>query len=416
MRATTLTMALLLAVGLLAGAVPTARAAASGAVTPPSGAPGSTFTVNVSGLNPGEEAGSWLTRPDGRAIDATPYLKADGEGRVSWSWTSPAGAQAGVWQAVTRGEDSRAEVVASFIVTGDNPAPVAPPSPARGSVSPASGGPGTLFTFSLEGFRRTEKVAYWPTQPDGTVETTRREPISTDGDGRATLVWQAPDQAQNGSWVMTFEGLTSGRVLQVGFAIAANPAAQATVSPASGGPGTTFSFQAGGFNVIERIDTWLERPDGTAQIGPVEVRADGNGLAAWTWTAPADAPGGAWTMVARGQDSDRLYRIGFSIVREDAPPAAASVTPEQGPPGATFSFSAGGYEYGERVGYWLNLPDGSILAFNHELRADKDGRVAWSWTAPADAPAGVYVMAARSSQSDSVDNDVSYALRFTIAR
>jgi hypothetical protein len=415
MRATTVTLALLLAAGwLLAAAPSTALGAASGAVTPPSGAPGATFTVNVSGLTPGEEAGSWLTRPDGRAIDATPYLKADGQGSVSWTWTSPADAQAGVWQAVTRGEKSRAEVVASFIITGDNPAPVAPPSPARGSVSPASGGPGTTFSFSLEGFRRTEKVAYWPTQPDGTVEATRREPISTDGDGRATLAWQAPAQAQSGSWVMTFEGLTSGRVLQIGFAIAASPAAQASVSPASGAPGTTFSFQAGGFNVIERIDTWLERPDGTAQLGPAEVRADGNGLAAWAWTAPADAPGGAWTMVARGQDSDRTYRIGFSIVRGDAPPAAASVTPAEGPPGTAFTFSASGYEYGERVGYWLNLPDGTIQPFNHELRADKEGRVTWSYTAPADAPRGLYVMAARSSQSDDVDNDVSHALRFTV--
>jgi hypothetical protein len=120
-------------------------------------------------------------------------------------------------------------------------------------------------------------------------------------------------------------------------------------------------------------------------------------------------------MVAQGQDSDRLYRIGFSIAREDAPPAAASVTPEQGPPGTSFSFSAAGYEYGERVGYWLNLPDGSIQRFDRELRADKDGRVSWSYTAPAGAPSGTYVMAARSSQSDDVDNDVSHAIRFTVA-
>lgn len=415
MRTTTLPLALLLAaVWLLAGAPSTAQGAASASVTPPRGAPGTTFTVSVSGLTPGEEAGSWLTMPDGRAIDATPYLKADGDGSLSWTWTSPANTPSGVWQAVTRGKKSRAEVVASFIVTGNNPVPTPPPSPARGSVTPASGAPGTTFTFSLEGFRRTEEVAYWPTQPDGTVETSRREPISTDGDGKATLVWQAPAQAQGGAWVMTFEGQTSGYVLQVGFTIAANPAAQASVSPASGPPGTTFTFQAGGFNVIEWIDTWLERPDGSPTHGPMEVRADGDGLASWTWTAPADAPGGAWTMVAQGRDSERIYRIAFSIERDDTPPPPANVTPAQGAPGTTFTFSASGFLYGERVGYWLNLPDGSIQSFGRELRADKEGRVTWSYTAPADAPPGVYVMAARSSQSDGVDNDVSHAIRFVV--
>jgi hypothetical protein len=90
------------------------------------------------------------------------------------------------------------------------------------------------------------------------------------------------------------------------------------------------------------------------------------------------------------------------------------VSPESGGPGTTFTFTADGYKEGERVGYWLNLPDGTVLRFDHELTGDSKGRVVWSWTAPANAPRGAYTMAARSSQSDKFDNDVAYEIRFTV--
>jgi hypothetical protein len=119
-------------------------------------------------------------------------------------------------------------------------------------------------------------------------------------------------------------------------------------------------------------------------------------------------------MVAQGQDSGRVEQIGFSITDGAPQTPPASVTPERGGAGTSFSFTASGYEYGERVGYWLSRPDGTIERFDKELRADKDGRVSWSYTVPEGAPAGIYVMAARSSQSDDVDNDVSHAIRFSV--
>lgn len=388
--------------------------AAVRSVTPPSGAPGTTFTVTADGFKPGERVGSWLVAPGGQSIDATPFLIADGKGAVTWRWASPPSAQAGTWQAVSSGRESRVEVVIPFTVTGGNPAPGTPQGPS-GSVTPPSGAPGATFTFTLTGFERTEKVAYWPTQPDGTVETSRREPIRADGDGRVVLSWQAPERAQGGAWTMTFRGQNSSREARVSFSIGgAASVSPASVSPTSGSPGTTFTFQAGGFNEIERVDTWLERPGGARVEGPKDARADRSGLAVWSWTAPADAPGGAWTMVAQGQDTKRVERIGFTITDGAPQTPPASVTPERGRAGTTFTFSATGYEQGERVGYWLSRPDGSIERFDRELRADKDGRVTWSYTVPQGAPTGIYVMAARSSQSDKINNDVSHALRFTV--
>lgn len=382
-------------------------------VAPASGAPGTTFIVTVGGFTPGEQVGSWLAAPDGTSVDATPYLTADGQGKVTWRWASPAGAQAGAWRAVTKGATSGVEVQLAFTVTGGNAA-TSTTQTAQATVDPTSATPGATLTFTLDGFAKTEQVAYWPTRPDGTVDTARRTPVSADGAGHATLSWQIPADAQAGSWTMTFEGLTSDQVVTVRFVVDSVQQRTARVSPTSGAPGTSFSFTAAGFNVIERLDTWLERPDGSLVAGPTGVRANGDGVAAWTWTAPSDALGGVWIMVAEGQDSGVTYRLPLTVQRSDAPAASATVAPATGAVGTTFTFTASGYEDGERVGYWLTLPDGTLQRFDHELRAGEDGTVTWSYTVPAGAPTGTYVMAARSSQSDGVDNDMSYVLRFNV--
>lgn len=382
-------------------------------VTPPSGAPGTVFSITIGGFTPGEQVGSWLTTPDGRAVDATPYLIADRNGVVTWRWASPASAQAGVWQAVSRGRDSRVEVAIPFTVTGANPAPAGPPPPG-GQVIPAAGTPGATFTFVVTGFNSIEEVGYWPTRPDGTVDDTKRTPVRADGDGRVTLAWQAPARAPSGMWTMSFRGLASRREVQIAFVIAADPPAAASVNPLSGPPGTTFTFQARGFNAIERVDTWLERPDGVIVAGPPDIRATPEGAVTWTWTAPAASIGGQWTMVARGQDTRKIERITFSITNGATPAPAAGVTPEEGSIGTTFTFSASGFKDGEFAGYWLNRPDGSIERFDRELRANAKGVITWTYTVPEGAQRGLYVMAIRSSQNDNVNNDVSHAIRFIV--
>lgn len=384
-------------------------------VAPPSGQPGATFTVTAGGLTPGEQVGSWLQPPTGRALDATPYLVADAQGFVSWQWSSPASAQSGAWQAVSQGRVSRKLVALTFTVTGAN-APAAVQQRERVTVQPQRAAPGATLVFTLAGYERNEEVGYWPTQPDGVADTSRRKPIIVAGDGRAELHWEVPERAVGGAWVMTFRGRATQREVRVPFeVIDAAPVTPASVDPQLGAPGTSFTFQAYGFRPIERLDTWLERPDGTLQRGPTGARANGDGLVVWRWTAPGDAPGGPWTMVARGQDSERTERIGFTLERTaPGPTAMASVAPERGGYGSTFTFSAAGFRPGERVGYWLNLPDGTIVRFTDELGADDDGRVTWTYVAVPGRPQGRYLLALRSSQSDAIDNDVSHALAFVV--
>lgn len=283
-------------------------------VEPNVGAPGTSFSVTAGGFTPGEAVGGWLITPAGARVDAAPYGFADGAGVARWSWTAPANAQAGRWQVVTRGVDSRSEVVMELTVTGSNAAPT--PQPAgTGTVSPAAGPPESTFRFSAQGFRRGEEVAYWLTDAKG-LPVRADQKLRPNDQGRVEWSWKAPRLAEPGPWVMTVRGQSSGVEARIPFTISP-PEAPPTgsVSPTSGTTDTTFSFRVTGLNVIERIDTWVDGPNGTRLQGTFDVRADGDGIATWQWKAPAGTPPGAYTMLARGRDSDLLYRIAFTITR-----------------------------------------------------------------------------------------------------
>lgn len=281
-------------------------------VTPAEGPPGTTFSFAIGGFQPGEVGGSWLNTPSGARLDATPYLKVDGDGVARWTWTAPADAQAGQWQAVTRGEESRREVVVAFTVTGANPGPTPIPG-LTGSAEPPAGPPRSQFRFTVSGFPRGEReLSYWFTDAKG-APVRADEKIKVNGEGRASWTWTAPRLAEPGTWVMTARGKYTGLEVQVPFTIVVPDPPAATVSPEAGPASTTFAFRATGFNVIERLDTWVERPDGSRTEGTFGVRADGNGVAVWNWRAPADAAPGVWTMIARGRDTELTFRITFTV-------------------------------------------------------------------------------------------------------
>ncbi len=396
----------------ISGATPSGP---SRSITPTAGPPGTTFTVVVGGFNRTEVAGSWLTLPDGSSIAATPYLKSDGEGVITWTWTAPADAPSGLWQAMTKGKDSGLQVTLPFTITGSNPAPATPSGPTI-TLSPTSISPGGTLTISAVGFAAGEDLNYWLTKPDG-LPIENRITTTADSQGAATWTYNVPNNAVNGAWVMNVQGEDSDLTAQAPFTVVmADPAAGTGASPAAGGPGTTFTFTATGFrDKPEKIFFWFNDPNGKGVNGPDWKRNAVDGTVTWEWTAPANAADGQWQAVAHGEKSDITRAIPFTITR-DKPlvTGSASVSPESGGPGTTFTFTASGYKQDERVGYWLNLPDGTVLRFDHELWGDSKGGVTWTWTAPADAQRGLYVMAVRSSQSDKFDNDVSYEIRFSV--
>jgi hypothetical protein len=178
-------------------------------------------------------------------------------------------------------------------------------------------------------------------------------------------------------------------------AAAQSPILPATVYPSSGQAGTRFDFQADGFQSDERIDIWVNTPDGRAVAArpdsELQRRVARDGRAAWSWTAPKDAQSGNWSLVARGQRSG-VVRVGvFTILPPPAPAAPdANAYPAVGRPGTRFVFFAAGFAPDDPIGFFLTAPGGEETLVAVEQPRIFNGRVDWAWTAPDNAAPGIW--------------------------
>jgi hypothetical protein len=390
-------------------------------VTPERGPPGTVFTFRAGGFVGGEQVSTWLVLPNEESLDAASWIFADADGVVTWEWASPADAPGGVWNFWLRGSQTTLRENIPFTIEGDIPVPeprTAPP----GSVTPQSGPPDTPFYFSAEGFDPNEYVLFWEIDPNGEPYP-EHEQLRADDQGRLEWRWDAPNSSIPGQWMMVVRGKVSDIKIQIPFTVEPVPSeAPITVEPAAGSPGVVLDFEARGYNSGEIIDTWASGPGGTTYELERDT-ANRRGIARWTWRVPADIPEGEWEMIARGRDSRVLRKITIPIYRA-APPETedvAGVTPQVGPPGTTFTFYGTGYERRKLVGYWLTRPDGQVVRTNDmphkeadEIRADVNGRVEISWTAPPDAQRGTWVLTMRTSNPGSTQEDITHAIPFTV--
>jgi hypothetical protein len=90
-----------------------------------------------------------------------------------------------------------------------------------------------------------------------------------------------------------------------------------------------------------------------------------------------------------------------SLVRPVLPESkSAVVSPRAGQPGTTFLFAANGFAAGERVGVWLNAPDGSLIGAQFQAKADSSGTIGTiSFTTDEDLPHGTWSFVAEGVES-----------------
>ncbi|GIW00619.1 hypothetical protein [Roseiflexus sp.] len=187
-------------------------------------------------------------------------------------------------------------------------------------------------------------------------------------------------------------------------AAAQSPVLPATVYPSSGPAGTRFDFLADGFQSGERIDIWVNAPDGRAlparPDSELQRRVARDGRAAWSWTSPNDIQPGMWSLVARGQRSGAV-RVGLFTILPPAAPAApdANAFPATGRPGTRFVFFAAGFAADDPIGFFLSAPDGEETPVAVEQPRIFNGRVDWAWTAPDNAAPGVWRFRVRGGNS-----------------
>jgi hypothetical protein len=81
----------------------------------------------------------------------------------------------------------------------------------------------------------------------------------------------------------------------------------------------------------------------------------------------------------------------------------AEVAPRAGPRGQTFVFAGTGFQPSEKVGVWLNSPDGSLIDAKFQLKADARGMISGtSFTTDEDLPLGVWSFVGQGVDSGKV--------------
>ncbi len=180
------------------------------------------------------------------------------------------------------------------------------------------------------------------------------------------------------------------------------PSINATVTPSSGPPGTTFAFAAFGFNPGERVGIWLTAPDqSTFDAGfQADANDDGSivdeGIALET---DESFPGGIWSFNARGVNSG-VEAVGYFLITRDGaapgpvspPPGDATrlgvivhdelptqgdafILPVAAPSGAGFEFVAGGYTPGEQVNSWYTDAGGNSTPIESDFTSLDDNGI-----------------------------------------
>jgi len=176
---------------------------------------------------------------------------------------------------------------------------------------------GASITFIGTGFIRGERVVTWATAPDQAV--IGGDYAGANGDeGRIEVAFKIPASAIGGRWSMTAYGLQSKTPVVAAFdVIGRSPTSatsQAAVAPPSGPPGTTFAFAAFGYHDKEKVSYWFTGPDGKVyQAYPRGARTNHDGRVDINWTAPQDAPTGAWVVTIQGLESNIARGVPFEI-------------------------------------------------------------------------------------------------------
>lgn len=198
-------------------ALPQAALAQSLTLAPdqPSVAAGRAIGFVGSGFRPGEQVAIWATAPDQTVIGGDFAYGDGGTGRIAFAFDVPSDALGGRWSMTAYGLATKIPVIATFEVQGRDPATATP----QASVAPASGAPGTEFTFVALGFKDGEKVSYWFTGPDGVIHDAYPSGDSANDDGRVDIRWDAPADGPRGAWVITIQGLKSNVARGVPFEI-----------------------------------------------------------------------------------------------------------------------------------------------------------------------------------------------------
>lgn len=199
------------------------------------------------------------------------------------------------------------------------------------------------------------------------------------------------------------------------------PSVNAGVTPPEGPQGTTFAFDAFGFEPGEQVGIWLTAPDQSTFGADFQAVADSAGSIGYEQiaiTTDAGFPTGIWSFNAQGVRSGRQAIGYFRITTQTSPTGdpnrlgqlihnqlprqgLAFILPVAAPPGAEFILLGGNFATDEAVSAWVTRPDNTSVAIAAE-RIVKDGTIVKVLVPTAGLSEGVYTAVIQGRASGTI--------------
>ena len=234
-------------------------------------------------------------------------------------------------------------------VPGSTPTTPAPactdndvPQARNATVTPRCGDIDTTFDIVITGFTPNENISFWFTAPNGDTVGTPAPLEVGQHNGRLTdyidgaileLIADEFNVPLYGIWAMSYQGEASGHISIVWFKLVqkAGAGATPTAGPPTGDPcanipasnnvtirpsncaraGTTFLFDATGFQPGENVGVYITLPDQSVFGAPFQVQANGSGQAGGvSFRTATNFPQGVWAITFEGVTSRRVA-IGY---------------------------------------------------------------------------------------------------------
>ena len=309
-------------------------------VVPESGPPGTVFSFEANGFEPGERVGVWITAPDQSTFGADFQATADGQGSITHArigLVTDGSFPEGIWSFNAEGVRSGRQAVGYFLISSAA-APGDPnklglivhdqlPRQGNALIIPVAAPAGYTFFMLAEGYAGDEEVSAWITSPDGTSVPIDPE-LASASEGVATAIiftGGLPD----GIYTAVIQGRSSDVTTAAGFKLTRDYVAgpgtarpgntNGSATPADAGPGSVVQIRGQGLRPGEPLEFWITDPSGAYVLLPETPIADSQGRIGVNppldLEVTEDALPGVYGIHFRGQQSGSRVDVYFTVSR-----------------------------------------------------------------------------------------------------
>ena len=346
---------------------------------PASAAPGASVTVTGSGFHPTEAVSLSF---NGTALTPAAPITTDNQGGFTASFTVPA---------TIAGSDPVVATGASG-ATGDQATATLSVKAAL-TLTPLEGRPGNQVQVSGQGFGADETVTLTDTEGDAIAA-----PLTNSVGSFSAVAFSMSGSVGCGggclgSGPVTVTGVGSASAQKATVQYLVNDAS-ISVTPTSGGTGTTVTLTGSGFGDLETVNVTFQ----THQVLSVTTDSAGN-LPTSTFNVPGGLAKGNYTVTATGTSDCLAAGVCLTATAPFTVTRGITVSPSNGSPGQNVTVNGSGFAKSESVTVSLgNAAEGTSTVGT--AKVNRSGSFSLSFAVPA-TPGGAYTVTANGTTGDS---------------